>query len=657
MDAPQDKAIPPIGGQFVVDPSRPMPGWGGGMDCYVATDLRSGRDDHMAVACRDGAPPRAQALGALTAMAVEGVLSPVAHGPALGPDRQAGWFVVSRAPPGPPLWGAHAPASGPWHEQDLLRDLLRPVAQALERLQARHLTHRAVRPDNMFRARAGEAVVLGGGWAAPGASLQPAVFEPPYVTMCLAEGRGEGSIADDVYALGVTLLVLASGRMPLEGLAADEVVRRKLELGSFAALVGDARLSPAIADLIRGMLAEDPEHRPAPVLLADPAAVRARRVAARPAPRAPRGLELGGVAAVNLRTLAFAIARAPADGVQQLRGGAVDRWLRRGLVDSTTAGLLDELVRARLADAAPEDEGADALLAMRAVAVLDPLAPLAWRGIALWPDGLGGALAAADAGRETVLGELVAREALAVWAGMRSDRADPVTGRVEAHRLRQMLRARAPAGGMARLRYGLNPLLACRSPLFARGRVVRMTDLLPGLEAVGARDGLPVDAEIGAFLAARQDGVAGEVLRIGEAREPAQAAMAALRLLAGLQARQRAGPLPRLAGWLAEMLAPVLEDFRHLPGREQRAEALRAAARAGALGTMRDLLDDAAARGRDAEGLAEAQRLVAAIGAELEALEAQDTAREAAARALGHEVALGVGLTALTLSLVAALAA
>jgi hypothetical protein len=227
---------------------------------------------------------------------------------------------------------------------------------------------------------------------------------------------------------------------------------------------------------------------------------------------------------------------------------------------------------------------------------------------------------------------------------------------VEAHRLRQMLRARAPAGGMARLRYALNPLLACRSPLFGRGRVVRMSDLLPALEAAGARDGLPMDAEIGAFLAARQDGVAGDLVRIGEAREPAGAALAALRLLAGLQERQKAGALPRLAEWLADMLMPVLEDFRHLPGREARGEALRAAARAGALGAMRDLLDDAAARGRDAEGLAEAQRLVAAIGAELDLLEAQGPAREASARALGHEVALGVGLTALTLSLVAALA-
>ena len=32
---------------------------------------------------------------------------------------------------------------------------------------------------------------------------------------------------------------------------------------------------------------------------------------------------------------------------------------------------------------------------MQAVSVLDPLAPLCWRGIAVWPDGLGPALAAA----------------------------------------------------------------------------------------------------------------------------------------------------------------------------------------------------------------------------------------------------------------------
>ena len=61
---------------------------------------------------------------------------------------------------------------------------------------------------------------------------QPVLFEPPYSAMCLPAGRGDGSIADDVYALGVLLLCLALGHAPLMELDDATILRRKLELGT-----------------------------------------------------------------------------------------------------------------------------------------------------------------------------------------------------------------------------------------------------------------------------------------------------------------------------------------------------------------------------------------------------------------------------------------
>ena len=48
------------------------------------------------------------------------------------------------------------------------------------------------------------------------------------------------------------------------------------------------RLAARVAELLRGMLAEDPEHRPLPAQLLDPASLRGRRVAARPPRRSRR---------------------------------------------------------------------------------------------------------------------------------------------------------------------------------------------------------------------------------------------------------------------------------------------------------------------------------------------------------------------------------
>ncbi len=387
-----------INGAYAVDANRSLPGAGGGLPAFVAIERHGSEDGLMAVQARPTAPARADVLGTLIGNSIEGVLTPIAHGLSHGAGGIAAWFVVCRAPPGPPLLGPASaqPAANPrpWTEAELLECVLRPAAHTLERLLQRRVTHRAIRPDNLFRPGPGEPVVLGCAWAAPPASMQPALYEPPYSAMCAPAARGEGSIADDVYALGVTLLVLALGRVPLAGVDDAAIIRRKLEVGSFAALAADERLPSIIGDLVRGMLAEDPEHRPPPSLLTDAAAARARRVAARPPRRGQRPLGIGQQTAWNARTLGYALACDPEQAVRHLRSGGVDRWVRRDLGDSALATRLEDALRVRAAGSSAEDQRADAFLALRAIAALDPLAPLCWRGLALWPDGLGAALAA-----------------------------------------------------------------------------------------------------------------------------------------------------------------------------------------------------------------------------------------------------------------------
>jgi hypothetical protein len=657
-----DDASSLIGGAYAVDATRPLPGAGGGLAAFAVIDRRSaGRSSLMAVQSPPGAPPRAAALHALTGWAEEGLLAPLAHGPARGAQGEPAWFVVSAAPPGPSL----AVTLRPWNEHDLLDCVLRPAALVLEALETRRVTHRSIRPDNMFRAGPGASVVLGAAWSAPPALHQPTLFEPPYSAMCLPAGRGNGTIADDVYALGVVLVVLALGRLPLEGMDAAAILRRKLSLGSYAALVGDERLPPVINDLVRGMLAEDPEHRPPPVLLADPGAARSRRVAARPMRRGQRPLELSGGPVWDVRSLACSIAVDPDEGARLLRGGAVDRWLRRHLGDPALAVRLEEVVRLRALDAATDEAHAEAVMTMRAVAALDPLAPLCWRGVALWPDGLGPALAAAEAMGEPAgpllaerLAGLVANETAGQWAQMRPERGDLNQVRTEARQRRTMMRLRGWSGGLPRLRYALNPLLPCSSRLLAGRLVGRLADLLAAMEAAAARPEArrerPIDREIVAFIAARHDPrFEAELDGLADVGSSEQAMLVQLRVLAGLQRRLEGGALPALAGWLAEQAAPALAGWHNRARREALERALGEAARAGQLAPMVALLDNAAARAADARGFQAAGEAVQRIDAELAALSGGTGERIETARRIGHEAALGVAMMAVTVALVA----
>jgi len=653
---------PLIAGRYGVETSRPLPGAAAGLPAFVATDQREGRAGLMAVQVDTAAPPRAGVFSTLADFPDPRLLIPLAYGPAQGADERPTWFLICSAPPGPALWPLGAESIRPWGETELVGRLLRPLAAVLAALEARRLTHRALRPHNLFvDSTPGAPVVLGCAWACPPAASQPAVFEPPYIAMCAPSARGEGSIADDVYALGVTLLTLALGRVPLAGLDDDTVIRRKLELGCFKALAGDTRLPPMIADLAGGMLAQDPEHRPTTALLADPAAARARRVAARPPRRAPRPLDVGGIPVSDARSLAFAIARQPEQGAKLVRLGVADHWLRRVLGDTTLAGKIEETQRIRATEGGAEDTMADARLVVRAVALLDPMAPLCWRGVALWPDGIGPALVA-EAANPTVrarIEEIVAQEVAFTWATARGEHCDPMELRVEAKQQRGLLRQRGWSGGLPRLDYSLNPLLPCRSPVLADRPVARLEELLPSLEAASGRADLraapPIDRDMAAFIAARDGGrLDREVAALGDPATPGAMALQQVSVLAHLQARLKARPLPGLAAWLAAVAAPSLGGWHNRETQEVRRKAVAEAVPAGNLKALLETLDDAAAREADEQGFAAAQAMMRQLDARLARLAGGTGARTETALRLGQETAAVIGLAALVAAIVAA---
>jgi hypothetical protein len=608
MDEPGDIAT-----HYRLDAGKPA-GVMAGRRCFAAVDKRDGSRALIAVQADALRPPRAALLSRALAP-VPHCMMPLDQGAGRDPAGLPAWFMICVAPPGPSL--EEAPAR--WSEAEVVRDLLLPAAAALEALAEQNLTHRAIRPD----------------------------------AMCLPAGRGDGGIADDVYALGVLMLWCVLGGQ-VTWPDGPELLTRKLAVGSFEALAGGRPLSPSLADLLRVMLAEDPEHRPSPSLLQDPTQARARRVAQRPPQRAQRALDVGGIAAWSARELALAIARLPEAGEAVVKSGAADRWLRRILGDSQTAVALDEAVFRRGAE--PEDENArsHAMLVMRAVAVLDPLAPLVWRGQALFPDGVAGLAAACLAPDMAPLAaaveELVCHDVVTQWASPQPRRRAELLGLVQqAKDWRRVVTMRGPMGGLRRLAYTLNPLLACASPLLEGRVAIKLPALLPALEAASARaprQRPPIDAHVVAFVAAHADNALLTQLGGIDGFTTDKERLAVLGLFARLQQLHHPAPLPGLAGWLLESGLVALGGWRNLRTRKALGDALAAAAQAGQIPPMLQLLRNDGARESDTHGGDRAAARVATIVAQLAALRASGPARAAEARRTGLDVAAGLGLIA-----------
>ena len=631
-----------IAGFYRIDPTRQAPTLQGGCRALAVTDRRDPSTPLIAIEAKPDQPVRPRITLARSGLPVPHAVLPVDYGPGTDLAGRPGWFAIGEMPPGAPIG-----LDTPWHEAELIACVLAPAAAALAALQLRGLTHRAINPDNLFRTAPREPVTLGPFWAAPPASLQPAIYEPPYMACCLPAGRGEGSIADDVYAVGVTLLALFLGRAPLKGVDEATILRRKLEVGSFAALTADTLLPPLLSDLLRGMLAEDPDHRPSPALLGRPEQARARRVAARPPRRAQIPLDLGGMRAWSARELALGLGLQPERGYALLKSGEVERWLRRHLGDPQLGMRVEDVTRR--GDAPVQDDARlQNLTVMRSVAVIDPLAPLVWRGIAVQPDGIGPALAAATPDTLVALQEIVAAEAVGQFVGTGYRRQD--TGpREEQREWRAWLAARGPAGGVRRLSYAMNPMLACASPLLAGHVVVRAAELLPALDAAAAtadRTRPPIDSHIAAFIVSRTDAtLAGDLPRLASFAGESER-LAILRLFARLQARLSSGRLPGLASWLIASGLAGVSDWRSQRTRAALQDSLLQAATDGQIGRMVELLDDEPARAADRQGAEQAAARVAALQAALARITEDAPKRHASAQLLAHELVTGAGLLA-----------
>jgi hypothetical protein len=644
-----------VGGQFLVDVTQRLPDAGGGCAAFAARSLRPDPTPFMALRVERHAPARPRALYGF-ATRVDGLLTPLAHGTGPLIDGQQAWYVICEAPPGPSI----AQGMRPWTELALVDFVLRPIAAILEQLQTRGITHRGIRPGNVFQNQPNRPVTLGAAWSEPPAMYQPAVCETAYSALCHPAARGDGRIADDVYALGVLLVTMTLGRLPLDGSDDKTVMARKLELGDFAAVTGGERLPPLLYDLTRGMLAEDPDHRPTPAMLRDPNGARGRRVAARPASRAQRSFKIGAVTVWNNRTLALAMALEPAEGLGAIQTGTLMYWLRRGLGDSGLAVKLEELVRQNAHDVLTDKEMALSLLTMRAITDADTLMPLCWRGLAIFPDGLGSVLTAAMENEPQLqrnLREIVFNEVQGIWAAIREERGASGPHRLEARQRRAVLQIKGPAGGLPRLTYTLNPTIPCASPLLGGRWIVNLAELAPVLDTIASAspDADLLDPRIAAFIGARTERLLdGEVQALGNDVDPPERVLVTLKLLTEIQNRFYPAAMRGITAWIAARSQSLVERWENRERRAAVDKQLKALAAGGFLQPILTLLQDQTGHAADLEGLRMAHATLDEIDAELNGIEAGSALRSAFANRLGQEFAAGVGLAALAITLILA---
>lgn len=628
--------------RYGIDPGVQLPSYATATTpAFAATDSHRPDRSLFALVCPVDLPTRRAERELLRDDYPRGLLPMVAAGVASWPDapdapdgHQRREIVVYSRPQGGSLADMGGDSGRPLPESTIVHHVIPPIVKALQELSDRGVAHRALHPANIFFADTNRTeLVLGDCLCAPPGMNQPRLFEPIERAMASRAGRGTGSTADDVYALGVTLFTLIIGRDRLARIDENTLLATKIERGSYAALCERQRIPAGMMDLLRGTLADDAATR---WTLADigcwlrrqPIKHRRRR----PVRRASTAFTFLDGHYTTPRGLALALTHNVPAAASVIRDGLVESWLRQRVKAPALANAVAKEAEAAGGSAAAR---ADEALVARIAMTLDPAAPIRYKGARMMPDGFGPALARSwlGEGDGQAPAEIIGLELAVRWLAVQSDE----TGRHgllrrDFARLRPLLENTGPGYGLERCLYETNPGLACQSPLIKRFHAVDIAGLLNALEeaaATASDDALPMDRHIAGFIAARcEHGIDFRLATLAE-RQKGRMVAGVLGLLADLQRRLKVAALPALSLWISKHLGSVVATYHNRSAREQIEREVEAAAREGNLPELCRVVETPARRSADERGFAAAQREYAALEGRIRHITAQDLAPSA----------------------------
>ena len=629
--APAPQAAPPppptpqqsAGGSFIVVrdrftlycdrpiPSLDMPN---ALAYEVADKKQEGRPLY-ALVVKPEMPARISVMRILKGIEIPAVLHMVDWGVAEWPlvDRKC-VIVIYHRPLGGRVMDTMASTFKRLPDHQFARAIIKPIADALVELGLKGIAHRAIRPDNLYYMDEQRTkIVLGDCVTSVPAHDQPVVLETIESGMAMPSGRGGGNYADDMYSFGASVLMLAIGRNPLQGMPDAEIIRRKIQVGSYATLVGDERMPVALIECLRGLLTDDTEQRWAATNI--DMWLNGKRmtpIQAKAESQAQRPIRFADLEFHSIRPLSYAMYQNWEKAGSIITDGSLEIWIRRGhemndLADGIATAIKSTGAMAMMSNNKSDSE--DVIIA-RVLMLMDTKAPIRFRDFRAFVDGFGQALAIAMLRKQKLqpYSDFINRDLWRHWIGAQGKSQTEYQQFETVFRdLKNYLKDPNSGAGVERCVYELNEWQPCMSPLIESQYVMEVKGVLPALDAMAKNANTklwPVDRHVAAFLRARYAKGTGTQIDSMNDPRPDRATIGMLSVLAIVQWRLGPETLFGLASWVGGLMGPVINSYQNRNKRKDLEKEIPKLVRKGSLAELYNYLDNPEERQKDAEGFA-----------------------------------------------------
>lgn len=552
-------------------PGKPLPHLDkGSTKAYAAQIVGLANEDMFAMVCDKHVPPRTFSLQpystTMNITLVPLVAAGVVYWP---PEREQRYVLIFENTLGQPLLtNINKPGLGLKYDK-IHTAVVKPMVYLLMDLRDANLYHGQIRPQNMYDGGHGELerALLGECLSVPPGYSQDALFEPIERAMTDPLARGLGTIQDDVYSLGVSIIYLMRTRNPMEGLSDKEIINEKIEHGSYGALTGKERYSGPVLELLRGVLNDDPRARwsiddiltwfEGQRLSPKQAGTVRKKKAARP-------LDFKGHKYFRAAPLAVDMGENIEEATALIESKAISNWAQRSLEDAMTSARVTDAINASY----EAGKGADfnQQLVSRVSMALDPDAPIRFKGISIHPEGYQYALAhtMSSGGEVGPYVDIVRNKFINYWVGLQSEDAllDLTTIASRFENAQAFLLQQTGGYGLERCLYYLCKEAPCLSDKVGGYYIRTPDDLMYAFEEISERKDRPdmfIDRHISAFLSAKDKKVIDAYLMEVNASERHYRIIGNIKTIAMIQQVSKMPNFPGIAGWMSDLLPDVYE--------------------------------------------------------------------------------------------------